>query len=288
MQISQKALVVISYYDRRPIDNLLELIRSILKYPAGGEFDICVVVNMTKEESLQLPAEYSWIPVLHRHNLGMNIGAWDHGWRRHPGYRDYLFLQDECYVIRDSWLEGYRAASERPGIGMVGESLNRAWDRSWDELRRVFGAVQMPDHWVDGKASNRIDCYLHFMRCYNVLCGQKGRHLRSVIWFFRGAVLDQIDGFLIGRNYGECIAAEIATSKKVESLGLGLAQPKDEEFFYIRHLEYNQDRPGAPYTHNAVYVNYSSVQIRLAARKRKRWQRIRGTLEKYLFLKAIR
>lgn len=268
MPKSEKSLVVISYYDRRPAHNLLSLIDSISKHRAGGEFDMCVIVNRTKEESLRLPPEYSWIPVDYRHNLGMNIGAWDHGWRTHQdGYKNYLFLQDECYVIRDNWLAAYTGVLENSEIGMIGESLNMLWDKPWPKLREFFAKHPLPEHTIVGEPVNRVDFYLTFFREHDIDPGQSGKHLRSVIWFISGDVLRKIDGFLVGRNYGECIAAEIAASKKVEALGLRLEQINEEEFFYIRHLEYNQDQPGSRYSHNVKYVDYASVQRLLEAKE---------------------
>jgi hypothetical protein len=286
--IQQRSLVVISYYDRHPINNLTQLLTSLVKHRAGEEFDICIVVNRTKDQSISLPDEYSWVPIEYRHNLGMNIGAWDYGWRTHPGYRDYLFLQDECYVIRDQWLSGFRSVLTDSNIGMVGESLNSSWDRPWKELKKTFEHLRMNGHFIDGRAANRIDCYLSFLQQNGVDPGTTGCHLRSVVWFLPAEVLQEIDGFLIGRNYGECIAAEIAASKKVESTGREIAQAKDEEFFYIRHLEYNQDRPGGPYTHGVDYVSYASVQWVLEAREREIWHLFRMKLQKYFGFKRIK
>jgi hypothetical protein len=90
--------------------------------------------------------------------------------------------------------------------------------------------------------------------------GKNGRHLRSLIWFMPRDVLVNIDGFIIGRNYGECIAAEIGTSKKVEALGMTVQQANEDEFSYIRHSEYNQDKPGMPYTQRTRYINCSSIE----------------------------
>lgn len=284
----QNALVVISYYDRHPLNNVTELLKSLTDCPAGGEFDICIVVNRTKEEKITLPDEYSRIPITYRHNLGMNIGAWDHGWRTYPGYRYYLFLQDECYVIRDQWLAGFTSILNDPKIGIVGESLNTSWDRAWPDLRRTFENSSMPGHFIEGRPANRIDCYLRFLQQHGVNPGATGRHLRSVVWFCSAAVLKTINGFLIGRNYGECIAAEIAASKQVESIGLKIAQVKAEEFFYVRHLEYNQDRPGGPYTHNVDYVSYASVRWFLEARERDIRYLFWLKLQKCLGLKRIR
>jgi hypothetical protein len=283
-----KCLLVISYYDRHPLSNLTELLQSILQYPAGGEFDVCIIVNRTKEDQITLPDEYSSIPVRYRYNIGMNIGAWDHGWRQCPNYRDYLFMQDECYVIRDQWLAGFRSALQDPKVGMVGESLNNGWSRPWAELRKNFEALPMPGHFINGRAANRVDCYLDFLHRNQVQPGKTARHLRSVVWFFPGAVLKKIDGFLIGRNYGECIAAEIATSKKVESIGLDITQAREEEFFYIRHLEYNQDRPGAAYTHDVNYVSYASVRKLIEARKGNSWNVLRLKLQRHLRLRPVK
>jgi hypothetical protein len=264
--MSKKGLIVISYYDRRPLHNLIELLRSISRYPGGGEFEICVVVNRTKEEAIHLPEEFSSIPIEYRHNVGMNIGAWDHGWRTHQDFQDYLFLQDECYIVRENWLAGYRSALDDPQVGMVGESLNVSWDQPWPKLREYAEKWPLVEHSIGSRSVNRVDFYLNFFREHEIYPGETGKHLRSVVWFAPGTVLRKIDGFFVGRNYGECIASEIAASKKVEALGLRVVQADPQEFFYIRCLEYNQDRPGAPYTHNAKYVNYASVQRMLEAK----------------------
>jgi hypothetical protein len=275
-----KTLVVISYYDRRPIDNLLELLDSLYKYPSGEDFDIAVVVNRTKNESISVP-QLSSAAIHYRHNIGMNIGAWDYGWRQCSDYRHYLFLQDECYAIRENWLAAYKAALESPKVGMVGESLNTLWNKPWRELRKLFSGIVLPEHRIGDSCVNRVDFYLNFFRANGVDAGVDGQHLRSVVWFFSGDTLKKINGFLIGRNYGECIAAEIATSKKVESLGCDLVQVNQhEEFFYIRHLEYNQDCPGSPYAHDVKYVDYASVQRLLESKEKQAWSLLKHTIQK--------
>jgi hypothetical protein len=277
-----KTLVVISYYDRRPIHNLLELTESLHQYPAGQEFDVCVIVNRTKNELISIP-QLSSAAIHYRHNVGMNIGAWDHGWRICSGYKSYLFLQDECYVIRDNWLARYQAVLERPNVGMVGESLNRLWDKPWRELRKLFANIILPEHQIEAKCVNRVDFYLEFLKAHGVDPRVGGRHLRSVVWFLSAEVLQAIDGFLIGRNYGECIAAEIAASKKVEALGLAVVQANEqEEFFYIRHLEYNQDSPGSPYAHDVKYVDYASVRRLIDSKEHELWPLVKLKMQKLL------
>ena len=260
-----RTLVVVSYYDRRPAGNLVGLLESMERYPAGADWHACVVVNRTTDCPLALP-EGRHVDVEYRPNIGMNIGAWDHGWRRHPGYDHYLFLQDECYVVRNGWLAAYLRAAAAPGVGMVGESLNRMWDRSWPAIHDLLRNDRLPEHGSSPDGSNRVDFYCRQFREWGVEPGPTGRHLRSVAWFLSGPALERMNGFFVGRNYGECIAAEIAASRKLESLGLKVVQAAEEEFFYIRHLEYNQDYPGAPYSHDVKYVSYSSVKRMLEGR----------------------
>jgi hypothetical protein len=40
----------------------------------------------------------------------------------------------------------------------------------------------------------------------------------------------------------------------VEALGLEVAQVAEVPFHTIRHVEWNQDRPGGPFTHKAVML----------------------------------
>jgi hypothetical protein len=267
--------VVVSYYDRRPAGNLLALLESMHRYPAGADWQACVVVNRTTDCPLALP-EGNRIDIEYRPNLGMNIGAWDHGWRRYPGFQHYLFLQDECYVVRAGWLDAYLQAAAPPGVGMVGESLNRMWDHPWAVVRERLGNDRLPEHGSSPDGSNRVDFYCRQLREWGVEPGLTGRHLRSVAWFLSGPVLERMNGFFIGRNYGECIASEIAASRKLESLGLKVVQAAEEEFFYIRHLEYNQDYPGAPFSHDVKYVSYSSVKRMLEGRGRPHWWGLRS------------
>src|SRR5690606_31973330 len=105
---------------------------------------------------------------------------------------------------------------------------------------------------IDGGPAERVDSYLDFMRRNNIDPGETGRHLRSLIWFASRDTLEAIDGFPIGVNYGECIAAEIAVSRKVEALGGKVEQVAEEPFCFFRHLEFNRDYPGAPFTHKRV------------------------------------
>ncbi|WP_462114334.1 hypothetical protein [Lysobacter xanthus] len=192
--------------------------------------------------------------VLERPNDGMNIGAWDAAWRRWPGRSAYLFVQDECRAIADDWFARYLHILDQPGVGLVGECFNAAWDAAWDSLRNGPGRDRLPEHRLDGRDANRVDVYLDAMRRFGIEPGPRGRHLRALTWAVSGTTMQAIGGFPSGRNYGECIAAEIAVSRAVESQGLALRQVGDAPFDVFRHREWNQEHAGGAFTHRAVYL----------------------------------
>jgi hypothetical protein len=242
-------LVVISYFDGRPAAPLRRLLASMARHPAGGEYDIAVVVNRAGGGSRQLGLNRPDVRVHERANTGMNIGAWDHGWRSDPGYAHYLFLQDDCLVAREGWLAAYLSRAADPHIGLLGEALNPAWDKSWEKLAKERAGEVMPDHTLGGAPVERVALYLDFMRRAEIDPGEGGRHLRSLTWFARRDVLERIGGFPIGANYGECIAAEIAVSRNIVAAGLRVEQVARDPFHFIRHADWAQATPGGPYLH---------------------------------------
>ena len=53
--------------------------------------------------------------------------------------------------------------------------------------------------------------------------------------------MEKISPFPIGNTKEECIASEIAVSKKVEQLGLKVTQINERPFKYISHIEWKLD-----------------------------------------------
>ena len=100
-------LVVVSYYDARPVQELDELLRSLAAIPSGWPFAVRVVVNQDGGARTDLADRHPGVQVMHRPNQGYNIGAWDHGWRAEPAYEAYLFLQHECVLLREGWLRPF-------------------------------------------------------------------------------------------------------------------------------------------------------------------------------------
>ncbi len=245
MMQAQRFLVVVSFYEPRPMAPLEGLVHALLHTPAGTDFDIAVVVNRTTSGSLALSLPIGAVKaVVDRPNQGMNIGAWDHGWRQFPHYDGYLFLQDECELKSEGWLKPFVDTASAPGAGLIGESWNIGWDRPWDAMRIAVEGQHMPGHEIDGKAANRVDVYQEFMSRQGVAMGQKAGHLRSLVWFAHRPTLVAMNGFLQGANFGECIAAEIAATKSVEALGLRVEQVDAQPFRIFGHREWRQGPDG--------------------------------------------
>jgi hypothetical protein len=242
--------VVISFYDRRSSDKLEALLSSMCRFDAGVPFACQVVVNRTNDQDLTLPPCPFPRAIAYRENVGMNIGAWEHGWRMNAESQHYLFLQDECLVVREKWGAAFSERCADPSVGLVGEAFNPAWEHSWDRLKALHCGSSLLDHFVDGRPAGRIEAYLDAMKRWGVDPGASGRHLRSLAWAASRDTLRLIGGFPIGANYGECIAAEIAVSRKCEANRQRLVQVREAPFHFVHHREWTQEAPGATFHHS--------------------------------------
>jgi len=254
----ETVLVVISHYNARPADELVRLLDQARAVPAGWPFRVRIVVNLGTPRCLILPERHGGTEILYRGNTGYNIGAWDHGWRTGPGYRGYLFLQEECRLVREDWVGAFARRAAEPGVGLVGECLSPSWDATWGELACRFREETLPDHQLGGRPADRVSCYLDFLAREGIDPGPKGDHLQSLVLFARREALEAIDGFPVGRDYGEAIAAEIGISKKVQALGLDLCEVGPEPFFYVEHPQWLHRRPAAV-TVSAVSTDGASL-----------------------------
>ena len=231
-------LVVVSHYAARPVDPLVRLLDSMAAHPAGCAYAVRVVVNRDGAEALNMPERHRGVEVLYRPNVGYNIGTWEAGWRAVPAYPGYLFVQDECVVVRAGWAAAFARAAGAPGVGLVGECLSPDWDAPWGVLAERFRGHELKEHTINGRKAERVACYLDFFRRRGIPPGERGDHLQSLVLYVPRAVLERVAGFPEGDSYGEAIAAEIGMSKKVQAAGLALAQVGSDPFTYVEHPQW--------------------------------------------------
>lgn len=252
-------LVVISYWTKRPIFNLINLINQLMSYDQDNNFSICVVcndsdaqnqnelkkyINTTFNQLLyKKPSKINNIYLEIRTNSGMNIGAWNYGWRLHSNYDYFLFLQDEVVIQKQNWLQlllnciNYYKLNNNSYF-LLGESWNYRWDVDWDIL--INGAINI---YMDGHPSNikRVNYYLNKLEYWGIERGNTGGHLRSLIWMSNRKTLESINGFREGKSLGECIAVEISISKAVKQRGGIVCQFHKTPFEIFWHLEWRKD-----------------------------------------------
>lgn len=214
-------------HDRAPLEALLSTFE---RYPAGLEHDLVLCVNGA---GFDLPPSLRdrFASVFVRENTGYNLGAWDHAWRRLPEHERFLFVQDECTALRRNWLAAFATRFDRtPGCGLVGEHLNRPWDRRWTELCAS-----------EGTGGARARTYLATLERWGAPAGDRATHLTTVVQYTSRAVLEAVGGYRIGASYDEAIAAEIGFSRAVADRGLALVQLGTRRHCRIAHPQWPSD-----------------------------------------------
>ena len=260
-------LVVISHYAADGSSNLQQLLAQVIFSNPGCKIQICIVINcdgslddqnnyknstkvkidgmiirMIVGNEIDLPQD---LPEIHWHvrdNIGMNIGAWDYGWRAHPDFEGYLFLQDEVNILEEKWCLAFKdfadKLSSKSKYLLIGETWNYNWEKSWAELRNSHENSVIV---VDDAIVERVDYFLSCFKNWGLKALDHGGHLRSLIWYTNIVTLNAIDGFPKGENYNECIAAEIAVSLKVRALSGSTMQLDKSPFRYLWHPEWRRD-----------------------------------------------
>jgi hypothetical protein len=232
--------VVVSTWSGNPPEYLLALCRSMQEHEAGVPFDPVLVANGL---DFQLPSELRarFREVLVRENRGLNLGAWDHAWRALPEHERFLFLQDDCRVLRKGWLADFARRFESvPRCGLVGEHLNHGWDRPWGELcdAELQGARK-------GEAGRRFAArargYRERLAAWGVPEGATARHLTSVVHFTSREMLEAVNGYRSARDHDEAIAAEIAFSRQIAARDRELVQVAARRHSRIGHREWKSE-----------------------------------------------
>ena len=229
-----RVAVVVSSWVGNPPEYLLGLCASLDRKPPGAAFDLFLSANgLDYRVPEALAGRFS--QVLVRENAGYNLGAWDHAWRRLPGYERYLFLQDDCTVLRSNGLRDFaRRFDEIPRCGLVGEHFR--WDEPWDNL--VAEQAPEPGLLWEGAPVSRARFYKAMLRRWGIPEGATARHLTAVVHFASRQALEAVDGYRLGSSYHEAIAAEIGFSRAIEAAGFRLAQVGRRRHSRIGHREW--------------------------------------------------
>ncbi len=218
--------VVVSFYDERPSEELVRLLRQLRDTDAGAEFTPCVVVNSERLLNLQLPADLSSTRILYRKNSGFNIGAWNHGWKENPGFSYYIFLQDECDIVKAGWLSRYKRLLSRDRVGLVGESL--LLRPSWSWIKREW-----PKAYSECVTLGKI---------HNIELGVSSSHVQTLALGASAACLEATSGFLMADNKVGAIATEIMFSRNCLSRGFKISQSAWRPFEFFSHSQWRSIR----------------------------------------------
>lgn len=245
MNYSGGSIFIIAHYSGLKSDSLKSLIDQVLIF--GCKIVVVINVHLKVNSALEVYDEgpICWVK---RENTGMNIGAWRAGYELFPDFEYYHFLQSECWVKHDSFLEAYvQMLSSTSQIGLLGESVNTTYGLPYRELacsehidNRAF--FEMDNYSYNRnyktKVYKRIELYKFFHSRWGFdSTSFSWRHLRSVNWSARGDLLKDLR-FPVGRSKHECIAAEIVVSLMVADLGFCVEQSASSEFSFLGHPDF--------------------------------------------------
>jgi len=222
-----KIAVIVNHWDGRgSVGDLHRLLLEAQPEVKETGATLAVVVNSETGARIEMPALEIKVPVFYRENTGMNIGAWDHGWRSLPEHELFIFLQDECYIRKPGWLAEYVGLLRDPSVGMVGESLPPKYAIPWEQ------GFALPQ-----RRRRYLNWYARITKL-GIDPGENGLHLQSVIWAARRDTLVKINGFHIGVDKSECLAIEVGVCRAVVAQGLRLVQVGKHSFEWVGHPQW--------------------------------------------------
>ena len=236
-----RACLVVSHYNAWEPDQLLALLDQTKEIPAGLPFRTRVVVNQAVDKTLALPPRHSDVEVSYRPNTGYNIGAWDHGWRVGESFPFYLFLQEECIILKEDWMKSFVDAVSDTRVGLVGESMTppetwSSWENRSGPLCRFFGLTSPFVFY-----NELVPRFLELAQERGADPGPNTSHLQSLIIGTRREVLDRIDGFPSWPiDYVSAVCSELMISKSVSSTGWDVRQIGWLPFSIISHPQWKR------------------------------------------------
>ena len=232
--VTNKLSVVIASYQARGIDLGQKLVQSL----ADHSDELVWVINSDEATAVTVRQDSPNVIAITRPNTGMNIGAWSEGLTHCDADAHVLCLQDECELNRLDFATRYKQLLSHDGVGMVGESLNPKWARSWQDI--YASPLNYQVKISPSQQTTRVQYYLACMKSWGIQPGSSGSHLRALIWGFSAQARKSLSHLPIGLNKEQCIAAEIGTCKFIENnLGLKIIQSDDLPFQFFSHTEWD-------------------------------------------------
>lgn len=231
-----RVAVIISTWTGSPLHYLLELCESLAQHPPGAQYDLVLSANGLDYSP---PKELAnlFTKVFIRENTGYNLGAWDYAWRRLPAYDRFLFLVEDCLVLRNRWLRDFiRRFDSTPACGLVGEVLQKGWDKPWSALCNPEPMDRKDRDPV--KRAAWASFINETLAHWGIPEGPTGRHITTAVQFTSRAILEQVDGYNLGRTHEEAIAAEIGFSRKIEASGYTVIQVGRRRHSVIWHRQW--------------------------------------------------
>jgi hypothetical protein len=237
--------VVISTWSGGTPRHLLHLCDSIRRHPAGFEYDLVLCANGL-DYVLPSPLTNRFGKLLVRENTGYNLGAWDYAWRHLPDHDHFLFLQDDCVVLRNRWLLDFiDCFVQKPGCGLVGENIDRFWDKPWSELCVPANQPETEKNREGRQYAEWARFFREKLRQWKIPEGQTARHATAVVQFTSRAILEEVGGYNLGNTKLEATAAEVEFSRKIAARGYTLAQIGRWRHSRIAHPQWPSNAPHA-------------------------------------------
>lgn len=231
--------VVVSTWTGNPINYLERFLLTRKKFPEKMVYDLFLCAN-GNDYRLPAPIGKGFKAVFTRENVGFNIGAWDHAWRQLNDYSHFLFLQDDCFIIKKRWLSDFvQLFSRDPGCGLVGENYNRGWAYPWSQLTdKCRSCEEAGPKRFSREKIKRAQFYSQQLESWGIDIGTHAGHLTTVVQFTSAEILKSVGGYNIANRYEEAIAAEIGFSKKVEAQGYAILQIGKQRHSRIAHPQW--------------------------------------------------
>lgn len=227
-------LLIISHYEPRGLENIVRCLKSLESFEPGCNYEIALISNIVDTnysiDFKDLQNKFKSLPLnfyFTRENKGMNIGAWEFGWRKLNQYDNYLFMQDEVIAMQDNWFVSFLNKHEElknlNKFIVLGESNNYIRNKPWKRMIKLI---------------NHYRIYYDKLIEWGIDPGKTPLVLRSLIIFMNKETLEKVNGFHIGNCYRECIASEFAITKKIEQINGFAELVGDNPFTYLYHTEW--------------------------------------------------